>query len=271
MGPSADSEAVGERHYVGQLAAHMKQFIDGDAEFPLAFAEVDQAMQDEPGGTDDRGSGDKPDAARMDPAVGANLQRGASTTDISSDSPADTAISPLSRTPPNRILPRNNPLVPSTGGTILLADYSRQENKLRIGTRVGVTDAVNYFEIFQDGIRSPNNGPVFLLPEALKKIQQSASERNVCLLNIRKVQQAVRANQNMNNLQIGEPIDWSKIIGPGHFIEKSPTCPAHGTYRYNKTAPLGSLAIPAQRAHPSSAVLNPVIPTLKGQKPEDFL
>jgi type II secretion system protein G len=54
---------------------------------------------------------------------------------------------------------------------ILLAEYSREENKLRIVTRVMGTDSVVYYEIITDGLRSPD-GQVLLLPEPLKKLHE---------------------------------------------------------------------------------------------------
>jgi len=58
-------------------------------------------------------------------------------------------------------------------GNILLADYSREENKLRVVTRVGGTDSVSYYEIMTEGLRKPN-GEVFLLPEPLNKANEQA-------------------------------------------------------------------------------------------------
>jgi hypothetical protein len=62
------------------------------------------------------------------------------------------------------------------------------------------------------------------------------SDRAACTLNLRNVQNAVRAHANINNLNIGDPIDWKVIFGPG-FLEKEPVCPAGGTYTFAKNIP----------------------------------
>lgn len=57
-------------------------------------------------------------------------------------------------------------------GSILLAEYSRQDNKLRVVIRAGGAVTVSYFELFPDGLRSPDSGQVFLLPEPLSKYNE---------------------------------------------------------------------------------------------------
>lgn len=62
------------------------------------------------------------------------------------------------------------------------------------------------------------------------------SDRAACTLNLRNAQNMVRAYANLNNLNIGDPIDWKKIFGPD-FLEKEPVCPAGGTYTFAKNIP----------------------------------
>ena len=51
----------------------------------------------------------------------------------------------------------------------------------------------------------------------------------------------------MEGLNPGDPLDWSKIIGPGLFIETKPTCPVHGDYIFSPVIPeKGTLAAPCQ-------------------------
>ena len=57
-------------------------------------------------------------------------------------------------------------------GNILLAEFSRRENKLRVVIRAGGAATVNYFELLPDGLRTPDTGEVFLLPEPLNKYHQ---------------------------------------------------------------------------------------------------
>lgn len=70
-------------------------------------------------------------------------------------------------------------------------------------------------------------------------------DRAACILNQRNIQNAVRSYANIHSLEIGDPIDWSKIIGIGQYIESAPKCPIYGTntYDYSRTIPpLGVLA-----------------------------
>lgn len=71
------------------------------------------------------------------------------------------------------------------------------------------------------------------------------NDRAGCVLQQRNLQQAVRSYANMNSLKIGDPIDWTKIMGPGNFIERVPSCPVHGpgAYSYTTTTipPIGTL------------------------------
>ena len=91
-------------------------------------------------------------------------------------------------------------------------------------------------------------------PDALKSAKVAAdgkSERAACILNIRNVQQAIRSDQNLNNRSAGDAIKWSGIIGPGLYLEKSPTCPAHGKYIFKDKYPeVGTLAMECSLSGP---------------------
>ena len=51
----------------------------------------------------------------------------------------------------------------------------------------------------------------------------------------------------MENLNPGDLLDWSKIIGPSQFIETMPVCPVHGDYLLSLVIPeRGTLAAPCQ-------------------------
>lgn len=75
------------------------------------------------------------------------------------------------------------------------------------------------------------------------------SDRAACIMWQRNIQQAVRAHAEINFLNIGDPIEWGKIIGPGQYMEAVPSCPIHGTgaYSYSPTIPpVGVLAAPCK-------------------------
>lgn len=80
---------------------------------------------------------------------------------------------------------------------------------------------------------------LFIGARAYKK----GSDRAGCILNQRNVQQAVRSYQGMKGQGAGEPIDWKEIIGTGKFLDKEPTCPAHGKYTFKPSAKMGELAV----------------------------
>src|SRR5690606_16219368 len=72
---------------------------------------------------------------------------------------------------------------------------------------------------------------------------KKGSDRAACIMNIRNIQQAVRAHQNMNDLKEGDPIPWDKIFGDGGYLEAKPVCPAGGAYKFSDVLPpVGGLA-----------------------------
>lgn len=80
---------------------------------------------------------------------------------------------------------------------------------------------------------------LFIGARAWKK----GSDRAACILQTRNMQQAVRGHQNMNNIKIGAPLDWSEIFGPDKYLPNKPTCPTGGTYTFVDTFPrVGTLA-----------------------------
>ena len=75
------------------------------------------------------------------------------------------------------------------------------------------------------------------------------SDRTLCIINIRNVQQGVRAYANINGFSDGgsAPDLKSKVIGLGKYIEALPDCPSSGTYAFggafgeNTIPPVGEL------------------------------
>ena len=73
------------------------------------------------------------------------------------------------------------------------------------------------------------------------------SDKAYCIMNQRNLQQAVRSYANMESLKPGDPLDWSKIIGPGLLLETKPVGPVHGDYLLSPVIPEpGTLAAPCQ-------------------------
>ncbi len=71
---------------------------------------------------------------------------------------------------------------------------------------------------------------LFIGARAWKK----GSDRAGCIMQIRNVQQAVRSYANMNGKNPGELVTGLQalVIGTGKFVEKTPVCPAAGSYSY---------------------------------------
>ena len=66
-------------------------------------------------------------------------------------------------------------------------------------------------------------------------IYKKGADRAACILNIRNIHQAVRANQNLKGIDIGDTLDTTTIYGTGLYIEVEPTCPSDGG-AYTETA-----------------------------------
>jgi prepilin-type N-terminal cleavage/methylation domain-containing protein len=87
---------------------------------------------------------------------------------------------------------------------------------------------------------------LFIGARAWKK----GSDKAGCIMNIRNVQQAVRSYQNMNaknvadTYTVGSTSSAGDIVGPGAFVEVTPTCPGAGAYTIVSAIPeVGTLAM----------------------------
>ena len=69
-------------------------------------------------------------------------------------------------------------------------------------------------------------------------IYKKGADRAACILNIRNIHQAVRADQNLNGKNVGDTLTTTDIIGTGKYIESTPTCPSKGgAYTIDATYP----------------------------------
>ncbi len=66
---------------------------------------------------------------------------------------------------------------------------------------------------------------------------KEGANRSMCILNISKVQKAVRAYQNMYQKNFGDPCSQSVLVGTGRLLEVLPPCPSGGTYTWLGTIP----------------------------------
>jgi hypothetical protein len=62
-----------------------------------------------------------------------------------------------------------------------------------------------------------------------------------CLINLSSIQKAARGYQNMNNLNIGDPLTVDTLTKAG-FWASEPTCPAGGSYSFMTTFPARGVA-----------------------------
>lgn len=71
------------------------------------------------------------------------------------------------------------------------------------------------------------------------------ADRSSCVLNIRNVQSAVRAFQNIRAVPEGATINmYVDIIGPDNFLAADPACPGGGDYEHIDHMPFpGELAL----------------------------
>lgn len=69
---------------------------------------------------------------------------------------------------------------------------------------------------------------LFLGAQAWKR----GSDRGVCILNIRHVQQGMRSWSNLYGYSPGSTVAGLQgfVIGPGLFVEDEPVCPGGGVY-----------------------------------------
>ena len=73
----------------------------------------------------------------------------------------------------------------------------------------------------------------------------TGSNRSGCIMNIRNMQNAVRAYQNTNQLDEGALLNVSaNLIGPGNYILNHPKCPSGGHYTpLNRIPAAGQLVL----------------------------
>jgi hypothetical protein len=94
-------------------------------------------------------------------------------------------------------------------------------------------------------------GVVILALAAWKTLHDAGrrSDRSACRWNQRCLHTAAKVYREKNKLNDGDPLDWSKVIGPGLLVTKRPICPVHGesAYVYPPVVPeSGILAAPCQ-------------------------
>ena len=60
------------------------------------------------------------------------------------------------------------------------------------------------------------------------------SDRTMCVMHIHNVQKGVRSFSNLYGYGPGQSVTGlqERIVGLGKFVEKTPSCPASGTYSY---------------------------------------
>ena len=77
------------------------------------------------------------------------------------------------------------------------------------------------------------------------KAYKQGSDRAKCILNVSTVQKAVRSYQNLYELDEGDTIAQTAIVGSGKMLEVAPGCPTAGNaYTWSATVPTtGSLMI----------------------------
>lgn len=63
------------------------------------------------------------------------------------------------------------------------------------------------------------------------------SDRTLCIINIKNVQNGVRSFSNLYGYSPGQSVTGlqMRIVGLGQFVEATPTCPATGNYTYGST------------------------------------
>lgn len=78
------------------------------------------------------------------------------------------------------------------------------------------------------------------------------SNRSGCIMNIRNMQNAVRAHQNIHQLKTGSALDISTdVIGPENYIKEAPQCPEGGHYTpLTQIPPAGQLVITCDLSGP---------------------
>ena len=93
------------------------------------------------------------------------------------------------------------------------------------------------------------------LTDESKKLKVDSDQRDLmkqramCILNQRNLQAAVRGHENIEGLQVGDPINWQEIVGPGKFIHEMPVCACGVPYvLVNVIPPVGQLVATCKQA-----------------------
>lgn len=66
---------------------------------------------------------------------------------------------------------------------------------------------------------------------------KEGSNRSMCLLHISQVQKAVRAYQNLYEMNFGDSLLQTNLVGTGKMLDVAPVCPSGGTYTWLGTIP----------------------------------
>lgn len=136
-----------------------------------------------------------------------------------------------------------------SGSDTLRSSYTKKGEIFRTVAVVLGKEVVSEFTITPDGLVDFKSQRAFLLPGRKFNFQDANEGRAECIIQIRNVQQALRAYQNINGLNPGDPLDWSKIFGAGKFIEQRPICPRQGTYTFvNEFPKIGTLGMTCSHA-----------------------
>ncbi len=91
---------------------------------------------------------------------------------------------------------------------------------------------------------------------------KKGSDRTLCIINIRNVQNGVRSFANLYGHDAGDNVPGlqQRVIGLGRFVETTPSCPSSGTYTYGSVfgpdtvPPIGELYLKCSLATSSRHV-----------------
>ena len=76
------------------------------------------------------------------------------------------------------------------------------------------------------------------------KAYKQGSDRAKCILNVSTVQKSVRSYQNLYELDEGDTLAQSTIVGSGKMLEVAPSCPTAGnSYTWSSTVPTTGTAM----------------------------
>jgi len=108
---------------------------------------------------------------------------------------------------------------------IFLAEYSRQENKLRLILRKSGATSVVYYEIIPDGLRNPSTNEVFLLPEPYARAIDARQKANEAAILERekdyRLQEAIAEKHRRANARNAEMLLGKWVQEKGGTMEFS--------------------------------------------------